>query len=187
MTSLTCYLVRGHTHTHTHTHTQLLTSLRVLLTLPPPTTSTHSQDLHKQTANGISELVQSRAAMITSQSDWLVLFAILEYVGLGISREQPQVAMETAVETKLGVSGTEEDAPVGLATNEGTESCDGELQSDSSVPNPDIQLGWVVIPERDLWNEINSFDLFSEQALPVHEPQVGYYSYLFTIHPIICL
>ena len=125
-------------------------------------------------ANGISELVQSRAAMITSQSDWLILFAILEYVGLGISREQLHVAMETAIETKLCVTGSDEEAPVGLTTSEGTsESCDGDLQSDSSVPNADVQLGWVVVSERDQLNEINSFDLFLEQALPVHEPQVS--------------
>ncbi|XP_064404547.1 Golgi-specific brefeldin A-resistance guanine nucleotide exchange factor 1-like isoform X2 [Halichondria panicea] len=125
--------------------TQLLSSLKVLLSLPPPTSSTLSQDLHKQAANGITELVQARASLITQRSDWSILFTIIEYIGLGISPEQSSnvVAVETT-----------------------EPSHDDTLQSDSSVI--ETQKDWVVVTDTPT---INSFDLFTEPVLPVHEPQ----------------
>ena len=162
-TKITCYtvvimsnfvtliiLALGTVHVYRHskftTPTQVLSSLRVLLSLPPPTPSTPSQDLHKQAANGIAELVQARASLITQQSDWSILFTIIECIGLGISPEQSSnvVAMET----------TEEDP-------------DGTLQSDSSVT--ETQKDLVIVTKIPT---INSFDLFAEPVLPVHEPQV---------------
>ena len=138
--------VHVYRHSKFTTPTQVLSSLRVLLSLPPPTPSTPSQDLHKQAANGIAELVQARASLITQQSDWSILFTIIEYIGLGISPEQSSnvVAMET----------TEEDP-------------DGTLQSDSSVT--ETQKDLVIVTKIPT---INSFDLFAEPVLPVHEPQV---------------
>ncbi len=157
-----------HTHTHTHTHTphtpsQLLSSLKVLLSLPPPTSSTLSQDLHKQAANGITELVQARASLITQRSDWSILFTIIEYIGLGISPEQSSnvVAVETT-----------------------EPSHDDTLQSDSSVI--ETQKDWVVVTDTPT---INSFDLFSEPVLPVHEPQVHYidHVHLVCVISVVCV
>ncbi len=134
-----------HTHTHTHAHTAVIVSQSP--PVPPPTSSTLSQNLHKQAANGITELVQARASLITQQSDWSILFTIIEYIGLGISPKQSSNVV--AVETET--------------------SHDGPPQSDSSVT--ETQKDWVVVTNTPT---INSFDLFTEPVLPVHELQVHY-------------
>ncbi len=123
-----------------------------MLSLPPLTTSTPSHDLHKQAANGITELIQARASLITQKSDWSILFAIIEYIGLGISPAQSNdvVAMVTTEE--------QNGSPV---------SHDTELQSDSLVVETEKE--WMVIMETSL---INSFDLLAESVTSVHEPQV---------------
>ncbi len=122
------------------------------MSLPPPTHHTPSQDLHKQAANGIAELVQARASLITQQSDWSILFTIIEFIGLGISSTQSNdmITMETATED----------------TTDSPRSHDSVLQSDSS----EMQKEFVAVMETPV---TSSFDLFTEPVLPVHEPQVS--------------
>ena len=141
-------------HTHTHTLTQLLSSLRVLLTLPPPTPSTPSQDLYKQAANGIAELAQARASLITTPSDWSILFAVIEYIGLGLSPEHSKHLSQVPIET------TADSADGGV-------SHDSDQSSD--LPVSEVQNDWVLVTETVA---VSTFDLLTDKVLPTHEPQV---------------
>ena len=55
-------------------------------------------------------------------------------------------------------------------------SHDDTLQSDSSVI--ETQKDWVVVTDTPT---INSFDLFTEPVLPVHEPQVHYIDHVHSV------
>ena len=187
MPSHACML---HTHTHTHTPShlvspQLLSSLRVLLTLPPPTLA-HLRDIHKQMANGIAELVHSHAGTIKSPLEWSILFTVLEYCGSGLSqyghRTTPgHVAMETMPNThdqEVGVAMTSEEITTDYPS---AESCDSSDQSDSANIVVPVPPDWVWVSDveriqRPVMSSLNRFDLLVEETLPVHEPHAFFKS-----------
>ena len=66
---------------------QILSSLRVLLTLPPMDTPVK---LLRQISNGLHEIVQSNSGHISSTSDWSILIAVMEACSTG-ARHLPRL------------------------------------------------------------------------------------------------
>ena len=127
---------------------QLLSSLRVLLTLPPPTTP-HMKEIHKQVSNGVTELIHSHAGAIKTPHDWSIFFTILEYTGTGLSQYTPQghvtietVTMETASH-EMGVATTAaEEIDFEARDEEQTDSSTHQLASD--WPGVPCCRAWLV-------------------------------------------
>lgn len=165
----------------------MLLSLRVLLTLPPPTNN-QLRDVHKQVANGVADLVNSHAPTIKSPHDWSIIFTMLEYAGSGISNYDVSETMPlggVAMETSEGVEPAQEvevtSLPLGETpnTNETVESHDGIKESDWSNMSAEIRANWVWVSstepiQKPVNASLNSFDLLIQATIPVHEPQVWY-------------
>ena len=142
---------------------QLLSSLRVILTLPPLSLSSPKaiRDIHRQVASGLLELLQAHSSDLQTAGEWSVVFSILEFAGSGLilygnKKDIPSstpVAMETIpMDTAVHV------------TDVSGHSGDAGIQSD-----------WVWIEES--WHPQiilpNSFDLLLNERIPIHDPQVG--------------
>ncbi len=159
---------------------QLLHSLQVLPSLPPPTTPP-LRDIHKQLANGIAELVRSHAGTIKSPHDWSTLFAIVEYAATGLS----QLVAPGCVSMSMRGGATEVEQEVGVVTTAGM---DGEAAGSSEMElssSHDVQVsatarsGWVWVSgaervQKPVMSSLSQFDVLVEEALPVHEPQAFY-------------
>ena len=152
---------------------QLLSSLGVLLTLPPPATdhtpkdgTDHTpRDVFLQMASGLAQLALAHTASIKERRDWTIFFTLLEFAGTGLSLLSTPVATETSSHDEI-----EEDPAVGATANE---SCDGEVKSDSSILDVVALVPeWTRVLESEETRSLqNSFDVLTEGGSPSHEPQ----------------
>lgn len=117
---------------------QVLRSIQVALPLPqdPPTSS-----VHKQLAFGLHHLILSQAACVKKQTDWSILFSILQYSGTGIIQSDSPTSLP---------AGTEPVEPVSIETG-------------SVVTNGVTAQQVAILPNR--------FSVLPEGELPPHNPE----------------
>ena len=152
---------------------QLLSSLRVLLTLPPPTSHPHLLTTHNQIANGIGELVHSQANNIKLPHDWSILFSMLECVGTG--RMQTPNITGVTMETERNLDVEEGEVPDSTVDNESDQS---NSRSHPSVALSDSTIKeyvWISGEERaqkPVISSLNQFDLLVEESIRPHTPRI---------------
>ena len=146
---------------------QLLSSLQVILTLPPLSSTSHKaiRDIHRQVANGVLELLQAHSSDLQSPSEWSIVFSVLEFAGTGLVLYEKREDIPTSTPVAMETVSMDTGVHCSVAT------------SDSCVHSEDagIQSDWVWVEEK--WHPQiilpNLFDLLSDEKIPIHDPQVS--------------
>jgi len=122
----------------------------VLLSLPPPVPPSPST-LHLQAAHGVTEVVRTHAATLTSARQWQTIYALLEFTGARLVQDKVGMSdfksSTQSMQAKEGVDGS------------GLYGSTGVLSFQDGLSEVDLMSG--------------SFDLQDGQSLERHEPQVG--------------
>ena len=151
---------------------QLLSSLRVLLTLPPPTSHPHLLTTHKQIANGIGELVHLQANNIKLPHDWSTLLSMLECVGTGRMQAQNIGSVTMEMERNLDTEeGEVPDSTVDDSNQSNSRSHQTVVPSDSTIKD----YVWISGEERaqkPVLSSLNQFDLLVEESIRPHTPRI---------------
>ena len=117
---------------------QLLSSLRVILTLPPLTSTTTShkaiRDIHRQVASGLLELLQAHSSDLHTPNEWSVVFSVMEFAGTGLilyeNKEDIASSSPINLETVSVDTGFQDGSVV--ATESSSVPCEEDgIQSDS--------------------------------------------------------
>ena len=149
---------------------QLLSSLRVIQTLPPLTSTTTShktiRDIHKQVASGLLELLQAHSSDLHTPNEWSVVFSVMEFAGTGLILYENKEDIASSSPINLEMISVDTGFQDGSVV--ATESCSIPCEDDG------IQSDWVWVEEVCHHQIIlpNSFDLLSEESIPIHDPQV---------------
>ena len=144
---------------------QLLTSLQVILTLPPLSSHKAIRDIHRQVANGVLELLQAHSSDLQSPSEWSIVFSVLEFAGTGLVlyEKREDIPTSTAVATET------------VSMDTGVHGSVATLDSHVHSEDTGIQSDWVWVEET--WHPQiilpNLFDLLSDEKIPIHDPQVS--------------
>ncbi|XP_035213232.1 Golgi-specific brefeldin A-resistance guanine nucleotide exchange factor 1-like isoform X2 [Stegodyphus dumicola] len=170
---------------------QVLQSLRVLLYLKP----TAMLQVSKQIAYALHELLRTNAANIHSQSDWALIFSLLERVGAGAKppREFNSVSVSpTEVPSKVVPSGAQSDSELsigrhsvdsGLGLERGYTSDTGVYENQPESPRShNHQLNLLLNDNVNQNGEIENV-----QPLPVNQYNIVLHRELLQHDPIAFL
>ena len=159
---------------------QLLSSLRVILTLPPLTSTTASshkpiREILRQVASGLLELLQAHSSDLHAPNEWSVVFSVMEFAGTGLTlyeKKEDIVSASTSIATV-----NLETVSVDTGYQEGGGGGGGiamVTEGSCEAGEDGIQSDWVWVEEA--WHHQlilpNSFDLLSKESIPIHDPQV---------------
>ena len=149
---------------------QLLSSLRVILSLPPLSSASHKsiRDIYRQVASGMLELLQAHSSDLQTCSEWSIIFSVMEFAGSGLSLYTSKEDAHVVPSSHVSLEGVSMDTRVeGVGVASETAECSPE--------EGDIQSDWVWVEEA--WHAQlilpNSFDLISKELIPVFDSQVS--------------
>lgn len=146
---------------------QILSSLRIILTLPPLSSTSNKaiRDIHRQVSSGVLELLQAHSSDLHTPSEWSVIFSVMEFAGAGLMvyEKKEDIPSSSPVATEI------------VTTETGMQGVGVTPEPSVHIEHNSIDTDWVWVEEMHLAQLIlpNSFDLLSTEPLPIHDPQVS--------------
>ena len=148
---------------------QILSSLRVLLTLPPMDTPIK---LLRQISNGLHEIVQSNSGHISSTSDWSILIAVMEACSAG-ARHLPRLMSDgpTPFRDSPAPKGTETVDSIPMAGSESEMSAVSRMaELDQFLSTPQDFSTLLIPADGKEQKSTNNFDVWPFEMLKWNDP-----------------
>ena len=148
---------------------QILSSLRVLLTLPPMGTPVK---LLRQISNGLHEIVQSNSGHISSTSDWSILIAVMESCSAG-ARHLPRLMSDgpTPFRDSPTSKGAETADSMHVASSESDMSAVSRItELDQFLSTPQDFSAILIPAEAKEQKSTNNFDVWPFETLKWNDP-----------------